>query len=91
MNETTNIVPLRQPDEIDDPLGLVGGPLQGRMLPSRSLQANASEQKFSGMIKQKLHLLFCRQRRRKRETHDDSVGLCVRALQYVRARKNGSP
>src|SRR3981189_1114242 len=46
--------------------------------------------RFSGMIKQKLHLLFCKQRRRKHETHDNSISLCVRALQYVRACKNGS-
>src|SRR5260370_38566963 len=44
----------------------------------------------SGTIKQKLHLLFCKQRRRKHETHDNSISLCVRALQYVRACKNGS-
>jgi hypothetical protein len=35
-------------------------------------------------------LLFCKQRRRKHETHDNSISLCVRALQYVRACKNGS-
>src|SRR5882672_6982800 len=29
-------------------------------------------------------------RRRKHETHDNSISLCVRALQYVRACKNGS-
>jgi hypothetical protein len=45
--------------------------------------------RFSGMIKRKLHLLFCKQRRRKHETHDNSISRCVRALQYVRACKNG--
>ena len=43
--------------------------------------------RFSGMIKRKLHLLFCKQRRRKHEAHDNSINLCVRALQYVRACK----
>jgi hypothetical protein len=46
--------------------------------------------RFSEMIKQKLRLLLCKQRRRKHETRDNSIGLCVRALQYVRACKNGS-
>src|SRR5882762_6488178 len=46
--------------------------------------------RFSGIIKRKLHLLFCKQRRRKHETHDSSISLCVRALQYVRACENGS-
>jgi DNA-binding transcriptional LysR family regulator len=45
--------------------------------------------RFSGMIKRKLHLLFCRQRRRKHETHDNRIGRCGSALQYVRACKNG--
>lgn len=39
------------------------------------------------MIKQKFHLLFCKRRRRNHETRDNSISLCVRALQYVRACK----
>src|ERR1700704_3612662 len=66
----------------------------GTFRTSRCLLADAVPQefckRFSGMIKQKLHLLFCKQRRRKHETHDNSSSLCVRALQYVRACKNGS-
>jgi hypothetical protein len=43
--------------------------------------------RFSGMINRKFHLLFCKRRRRNHETRDNSISLCVRALQYVRACK----